>query len=181
MKIKQALSALAASVALVSGTGAMAATDGTLATGAGSTSTGTSVVSLNVPDLIKISNLNDITMTQSGTDFVGSDDVCVYRNITGAYGVTAQSGNDPNGAGTAGNFVLADGGGSTVQYSVNWGGTTLTEDTLESGFTNADTTQVDCGGTPNVTVTVTSTQNQVGAATATGTHTDTLSLIVTAE
>lgn len=182
MTIKQTLSALAASVALVS-TGAMAASDGNLATGAGATSTGTSVVTLTVPDLIKISNLNDITMTYNGTDaYTGTDDVCVYRNVTGAYGVTAQSANDPNGDGTTGQFVLADGGGtSTIEYSVDWGATTLTEDTLESGFTNADTTQVECGGTGNITVNVNATDAQVGAATATGAHTDTLSLMVTAE
>lgn len=160
----------------------MAASDGSLATGAGATSTGTSVVTLTVPDLVRISNLNDITMAYTaGSGATGSDAVCVYKNVDGAYGVTAQSSNDPSGAGTSGTFTLSDGGTSTVAYSVDWGGSALTEDTISSGFTNADTTSVSCGGTPNITVTVSATDAQVGAATATGAHTDTLSLMVTAE
>lgn len=180
MKLKQLLPALAAGSALVSG-GAMAATDGSLATGVGATSTGTSVISLTVPDLIRISNLNDIAMAYTaGSGATGTDDVCVYRNGAGGYGVTAQSSNDAAGVGTTGAFTLAN-GASTVTYAVDWAGNALTEDTLLSGLTTAETTSTTCGGTPNITVTVTATDAQVGAATATGAHTDTLSLIVTAE
>lgn len=178
MQIKNTLSALAASVALASAGSALAASDGNLQTGGSATSTGTSTVTLTVPQLIKISNMNDITLTKSGSSYTGSDDVCVYRNTSGQYSIQAQSQNDPQGNGNAGKFVLSDGSSSTVEYSVNWGGSTLQEETSKS-FSNADTTQVNCGGSGNITVTLTATETQVGAATATGTHTDTLSLMVT--
>lgn len=182
MKLKHLATAIAAS-SLLASTGALAASDGTMGTGAGSTSTGTSVITLTVPDLVKISNMNDITMTHNGVDaFDGTDDVCVYRNITGDYAVQAQSANDPNGAGTGGTYTLSDGGTSEVAYSVDWAGTALDEDVKSAVFAGgADTTQTDCGGVPNVTVTVSATEAEVGAATATGAHTDTLSLIVSAE
>lgn len=177
MKLKQFLPALAAGSALLSG-GVMAASDGTLGvdTGAGATSTGSSVITLTVPDLIKISNLDNIGMSFDGTDYVGSDDVCVYRNVTGEYSVTATSAN-----GGAGTFLLDDGGTSTVEYSVDWAGTALTESSASGVLADADQTSVSCGGTPNIAVTVTATETDVAAATATGAHTDTLSLMVTAE
>lgn len=178
MQFKNALSALAAGVALATSGTALAASDGGLQTGTGTASTGTAQVKLNVPVLVRISNMNDITLDDDGTTYTGTDDVCVFRNVNGNYGVVAQSANDP--AGTAGSFAMTDGSGSTVNYSVTWGGTGLTEDTSKS-FSNADTRSPSCSGTPNITVKVTSTYEQVGSATATGTHTDTLSLMVTAE
>ena len=186
MQLKNALTALAAGVALATTGLAMAASDGSLGNDAGggtAASTGSTVISLDVPKLIKISDMQDISMSQSGTNYVGSDQVCVYRNVTGNYRVTAQSGNDGTsgaGNGTSGNFFLNDGSGSEVNYSVTWNGASLTEDTPKTGLTSSETTNPNCTS-PNVTLEVTATESQVGAATSTGSHTDTLSLIVAAE
>ncbi len=160
---------------------AMAATDGTMGTGAAASSTGSAVITLNVPDLIKISDMNDMTINQAN-GFAASDDVCVFRNLAGGYGVVAQSANDASGAGTAGTFTLSDGASSTVDYSVTWGGSPLTEDTALTGLTSSNTTEANCQTSgPNVALGVSASENQVGAATSATDHTDTLTVIITAE
>ena len=175
MTIKFFVPAIFSSALLASGL-AMAASDGSMGTGASASSTGTAVITLNVPDLIKISAINQ------GNSFSATDNVCVFRNLAGGYGVVAQSSNDANGAGTSGAFTLSDGGTSEVNYSVTWDGTTLTEDTAETGLTSSNTTEANCQTSgPNVALGVSATENQVGAATTATDHTDTLTVIITAE
>ena len=175
MEFKKTLLGLAAGFAIAS-TGAMAASQGSLATGANASSTGSSVVTLNVPNLIRISNVDDITMGYTaGSGATGTDDVCVFRNGGGNYSVQASSANG------SGSFQLTDGNGSTVPYAVDWAGTTLNEGTASATLTTSETTSPSCGGTPNITLTLTATDADVASATATGAHTDTLSLMVTAE
>ncbi|MFT6341204.1 MAG: hypothetical protein ACJAUN_001938 [Alcanivorax sp.] len=180
MTIKFFVPAIFSSALLASGL-AMAASDGSMGTGASASSTGTAVITLNVPDLIKISDMNDMTINQ-GNSFSATDNVCVFRNLAGGYGVVAQSSNDANGAGTSGAFTLSDGGTSEVNYSVTWDGTPLTEDTAETGLTSSNTTEANCQTSgPNVALGVSATENQVGAATTATDHTDTLTVIITAE
>ena len=173
---KKLIAALAAGGLAFSGS-TMAATDGDMAVGAGATSTGTLEVLLQIPDMIRISQLNDVELVHDAAtdDFTGSDDLCVFRNIDGTYGVTASSANG------TGDFLLSDGGTSTVPYTVNWQGGALDEGTLNSGHADADTTQPDCGGAPNITVELTATGDDVAAAETTNDHTDTLTLMVEAE
>ena len=180
MKIKFFVPAIVSSTLLASGL-AMAASDGNMGTGAGASSTGSAVITLNVPDLIKISDMNDMTINQ-GNSFSATDNVCVFRNLAGGYGVVAQSSNDAGGTGTPGAFTLSDGGTSEVNYSVTWDGTALTEDTAETGLTSTNTTEANCQTSgPNVALGVSATENQVGAATTATDHTDTLTVIITAE
>lgn len=179
MKLKQFLPALAAGSALISG-GAMAANDGTLGVGYSNvTSTGDLEVSVDVPDLILISDLADLSLTQSGgagSPYDASDNVCVFRNVSGDYTITASS---TNGSGS---FVMEDGGGtSTIPYSVSWGGTALTEGTASAVLSNANTTQPNCNsGTGVISLDVSATEADVHGATVLGTHTDTLTLMVEA-
>jgi len=180
MKIKFFVPAIFSTTLLASGL-AMAASDGSMGTGASASSTGSAVITLNVPDLIKISDLNDMTIDQTNS-FTASDNVCVYRNLAGGYGVVAQSSNDASGAGTAGDFTLSDGGTSAVNYSVTWGGTPLTEDTALTTLTSSNTTEANCQTSgPNVALGVSATENQVGEATSATPHTDTLTVVITAE
>ncbi|MDX1803622.1 MAG: hypothetical protein R3292_06040 [Alcanivorax sp.] len=182
MQIKHLVPAIAVSTLLSAGS-AFAATDGNLNVGVGASSQGSIGITLNVPDMIKLSGLTDLTLANSGTgDYTGSENVCVFRNLTGKYSVTAQSLNDSAGAGTAGNFVLSDGAGSTVQYGVTWDGSSLSEDTTQTGLTSTNTSDVNCStSTPNVALAVTATAAQVAQATASGAHTDTLTLTIAAE
>ena len=180
MNMKSFVPAIFSSTLLASGL-AMAAADGNMGAGAGASSTGSAVITLNVPDLIKISDMNDMVINQ-GNSFSATDNVCVFRNIGGGYGVVAQSSNDANGAGNAGEFTLSDGGTSVVNYSVTWGGAPLTEDTAVTGLTSSNTTEANCQTSgPNVALSVSATENQVGEATSVTDHTDTLTVIITAE
>lgn len=63
-------------------------------------------ISITVADLIRLSDLNDFVFgTQSGsTDLTQTDSVCVYRNSSGSYQVTA-SGDGTNGAFTINNGI----------------------------------------------------------------------------
>lgn len=179
MQLRNTLSALTASVALASAGPALAATNGNLGTGAGATSQGQSVVTLTIPDLIKISDVNDLTLNyDTGTQqYQASDGVCVYRNGTGNYSITASSGNG------TGSFVLNDGSGNTLPYSVSWNGTNLTEGTNDDNggsFYTGDTTSASCGGGTNATVQAVVSEADAAAAPQ-ATYDDTLSLMVTAE
>lgn len=155
---------------------ALAATDGVV----GPTSTGTVDISLDVNDLVRISNLTDINLgVFSGADAVGTSAACVYRNGTGNYSLTA------SGDGTGGAFTLDDGAGTTVPYSVSYndgsGAAPATAGALLGGLTGADPASDTCGTTGNNgTIEVT-----VAAADAAGlpaaTYAGTLTLLVAPE
>lgn len=163
-------SLLAAIAAASLSGGALAATvDGSLGV-AGASSTGTVDINLTVPDLVRVSNLNAITMADSGTDYAGSDAVCVYRNGTGNYSITADS------ASGTGVFQVAN-GASNIDYTVDWGGSALAEATALN-TTGANTTSQSCSGGTNLTVTVNATYEEVSGATTIGAHTDVLTLTV---
>ena len=159
-------------VGMLSSGAALAATvDGDLGIN-GVSSTGTVDITLTVPDLVRVSNLNAITMTDNGTSFSGSDPVCVYRNFTGNYTVTA------DGTQVPGTFTLQDGtNASSVLYTVDWGGNALTATTAVA-LGGADQTSQSCGGGTNLTLTVDATYEAVSAATIAGAHTDVLNLTV---
>lgn len=107
---------------------AVAATNGTI----GATSTGTALVQVIIPSLIRISVATDVLFGTYGTDFaIGAGavnqtgDACVSSNA-GTYTITASSAN-PDGVGAfrMKNTLNAD----LVPYTVSWAGVALTENT----------------------------------------------------
>ncbi len=129
-------------------TGAFAASQGSI----GSTSTGTTDISLTIDPLVRITGMSDIGLgTFNGTDDIsGTDDVCVYSNTSGNYMITASDG-DADG------FKLVNGGASIV-YEVKWNDqdadtTALVDGTqFATAQNNASTTTSDCGGGTNATI-----------------------------
>ena len=163
--------ALIASVFAVSGT-ALAASDGTL----GTSSTGTSVVTIIKENAVQISNVNDLDLGTHATlsaDAVLSDDVCIFSSTVG-YNVTATSAN--------GAFNLAD-GANTIAYSVTWtvGVTTapMVYNTAITGL-SGDNTSLTCSTSTNATFEATVASADFNAANP-GTYTDTLTLLVAPE
>lgn len=173
---KRLLAAMAAGGLVLSGP-LMAAEDGELAVGAGAESQGSLEVMLQIPDMIRVSGFEnvDLEFDDNTENFTGSNDLCVFRNITGEYAVTASS---TNGDGA---FELSDGDASTVPYSVEWAGQGLDEDTALTGLDDADTSSPNCNGGTNVVMDLLATGDDVAAADTTDDHTDTLTVMVQAE
>jgi hypothetical protein len=166
---------LALAGALVAGTPAFAASQGSV----GATSTGTSDVSVTVGGRVRITRLDDIALTFSGTgDVVGSDAFCVYRNGTGIYQVTVSS----DHASSADEFRATD-GTSFVPYAVKYAEDLSPADGLDTisgqthtGLTGSGTS-VACGGGDNASLEVTFNETDLQAL-ATGTYADTITLVV---
>lgn len=114
----------------------MAATDGTV----GATSSGTSVITLTIPSLIKVSGFTDIALGTYNGDGVarsGASAACVSRNSAGNYTVTATSTNT--------SFNLKSGAlATTIPYSVTWGGAALTYNTALGGQVADSSTLAAC-------------------------------------
>lgn len=155
----------------------LAATDGTV----GATSTGSVSISATIPNLARITALNDIALgTWSGTGaLAGSDNaICVWSS-TGGYSLTA------TGSGAGGAFTLAS-GGNTVAYAVEWAqtggassGTAVTTGSALTGqTTNATSTSCASGPASTAGVFVSVPEANLSAAPA-GTYTGTLTLLVT--
>lgn len=158
---------------------AIAATQGAI----GATSTGTTVITAVIPNLVRITGLNDISLgTWSGTgDMVGSDSLCVW-STTRKYKLTA------TGSGASNAFTLTDGAPTptTIPYSVQWAqstgassGTALTSGTQISGQVTSATSTTCASGT-NSTVIVTVLDANLQASPA-ATYTGTLTLVVAPE
>ncbi|WP_338578816.1 hypothetical protein [Halomonas salifodinae] len=102
-----------------------AASDGAV----GPTSSGTLQVQVQIPDLVRITDLADIDLgTYSGDagNLSGSSPACVRRNGPGDYQLTVTSGN--------GAFNLLN-GSESLGYSVSWGGGAVTYGTPLTGLT----------------------------------------------
>lgn len=179
MKIK----ALAVGVALtMAGSVAMAANPGPIGTAvppANASSQGDLTINLSIPNIVRITGLTDINLgTYAGVDVSGSDALCVYRNVTGNYSITAESTNTDAG----GTFKLKGAGADYIPYSVDWtdtvGPTALTEGLQDTTMTGASITSTTCGGGTNHSVTVSVAALDADAATATGAYSDVLVLTV---
>lgn len=137
----------------------------------------TVTLTVNIPTVARISQLNDIALgTWSGVgDMVGSDSLCIYRNAAGLYSITA------GGNGAAGAFTLAN-GAATLPYTVTWndgtGAAALTTGVTLANRTNVWTAGDGCAGGAgnNATVGVTVTAANLGAATAVGAYSGVLTL-----
>ncbi|MCC5888713.1 MAG: hypothetical protein JJT88_19930 [Gammaproteobacteria bacterium] len=114
----------------------------------------TFVIRVEIPDLVRISSLNDIALGffPGSGDLSGSDALCVYRNDpAGAYLVEASG----QGAGQA--FVVAKDGVElpfAVDYSDGSGWRSLTAGGAPVAAGNAHAAATDCGGATNASVRV---------------------------
>ncbi len=143
---------------------AYAATQGSV----GSSSTGTSVISVVVSPLARITAIDDVTFgTWSGSGALSAtDDVCVWT--------------------TGGAFTLAD-GSNEVSYSVTWddvagssSGASLTAGTGLSGQTSS-ATSTDCtGGSMTATLGVSIAEGDLSGAPS-GNYSGTLTLVIAPE
>jgi spore coat protein U-like protein len=118
MKAAKLVSLVAAAGLMASGS-VMAASQGSV----GATSSGTSVVSILIPDLIRITDLADISFADydgDGVDRTLGSPACVRTNGATTYGIVATTANggyelDPSLVATT----------TTIPYTVTWGGTNL--------------------------------------------------------
>jgi hypothetical protein len=172
---------IAAAIATAFGAqGAMAATDGTL----GATSTGTSLVSLSISQLYRISGMTDFAFgAYSGTGaLTANHDVCVYTNdATRAYHVVVTD----NSGMSATNFSVQNAGATAdIAYAVKWnsgtgitGNAAVTYNTALAG-TNANILSSDCttgGNSANLEVDFAAAALQAAPA---GSYSATLSVLV---
>ncbi len=153
---------------------ATAASDGTL----GATSSGSTDITLTIPNLVQISGLTDINLgSWSGGNMSGSISFCVYSN-TGNYTIMASS---ANGTGTT--FRLNQ-GVNFIPYEVDWTDSAPTTANLDHAVVSASVSAVaassNCGGGTNTSLLVTVQASDLGAAPPSGTpYSDTLTLLVT--
>ena len=167
--------AAAVGLALVAVAGAsFAASDGQL----DGTSTGTVDIDLEIPELVQISNLDDIDLGAfDGGAVSGTDDVCVW-STTRSYSLTATGGD--------GGFVLTGAATATsLPYAVQWAsaggatsGATLTAGASLPGLDTSATSPTCQGGAAlNASVIVSVSDGDMAAAVA-DTYTGTLTLLV---
>lgn len=141
--------------------------------------TGNVTLSVVIPAIIRVSNINDLVLgTFNGvSNMVASDTICIYRNGGTLYGVTA------TGSGAAGAFTVAN-GASLAPYTVTWQdnvGTVALEAGVQAASRgNANTVSTTCGGgaTDNATVTVTITAASLLGAMQPGLYSGVLTLMV---
>jgi hypothetical protein len=152
-----------------------AATQGTL----GATSTGTSDISLTIPEQFRISNLQDVSFgTWNGGDLSSHQNTCIYHNGDGSYSITATS--------STGSFALQK-GSDFIPFEVYFnnaptpsGGTNLPYNSA-TPTTGGNTTSSDCstgGLSANIRVRIAEANLQAANA---GAYNATLSLIIQAD
>lgn len=146
------------------------------------THSATVTLTINIPTVARISQLNDIPLgVWSGVgNLTGSDRLCIYRNSAGLYTIKA------TGSGAAGAFTLAN-GAATLPYTVTWndgtGAVAMTTNVALANRANAWTAGDGCNGgaSNNATVAVTVTAASLAAATATGSYSGVLTLTYTTQ
>jgi len=175
MKKLQLIKTSIVALGLLSGS-VIAANDGSL----GVTSTGDLTITLDIANLVRVSNLNDINLgiyAGGGAGLAGADTFCVYRNGAGNYNINM------TGDGTASAFTLAN-GANTVAYSVDFvnGATTtgMATGTALAGQTGANTVSDTCGGADNVSVNV-AVSNAALASAPAGNYSGVLTMVVAPE
>ena len=170
-----------------------AQTDGSL----GSTSTGTSDISVTINELAMVTKVNNLAAPSSysgavdgnGNGFDMADDVCIYTNAsTGSYRVTLEGNYDSAGAAGTDFYVRGGTSGDTILYSVAWndvratntGETAATASSAITGQTGYSD-ELDCGGATetdtNARFRVTMTQADMLAKRA-DTYTGTLTILI---
>lgn len=158
---------------LLSTTHATAATDGFL----GTSSEGTSVITIVKQDAVQISDVDDLYLGVMGTltsNKVVGDDVCVFSS-TGAYSLTASSVN--------GSFALMDSNASTdIPYVLQWVTSTVRTVNYGSALTNitGESRSLNCNGSSNARFQVVIVPDDFNEAEP-GSYRDTLTLLVQPE
>lgn len=155
-----------------------ASTEGRLGVGKGASSSGSARVVLEVPDMVKLSGVDDLVLSWNAGQggFSATDGLCVYRNGAGTYSVTASS-----QEGATGQFIMRGESGSAVSYEVSWNGEALPAGQRSAVRSDADSAALDCGGGNNVSLSVSASVEQVSQASVSGAHRDTLTLEIIAE
>jgi hypothetical protein len=152
---------------------AHAANDGNL----GATSTGDIDITLTIPNLARISRLDNIVYNWIGGDVSVSESFCVFSS-TRLYTIQA---NSANGTGTTFRMTNA-GNGQFVPYEVDWTDTGGTADNMDHGVPLASqattANSVTCNNGDNTTLTVRMLGTDIASVPA-ATYTDTLTLVVT--
>lgn len=163
--------AIAVAGTLIAQNPVRAASDGSM----GASSNGSVVINANVPNLVKITDLVDMTVNFTGTTTAQTDSVCVFSN-TGNYTVTATSN---EGSFTLNGVVVPD----TIGYSVEWAatggagsGTTLGYNAISAAQSTSGANPA-CGGGLNATLIIRISDTDVGSAPADD-YTGTLLLVV---
>jgi len=145
----------------------------------GSTSEGTSVITIVKEDAVQITGVDNLEMGIRGgsitTNLSVSDAVCVFSS-TGGYSLTVTSANAA--------FILSDVGSSTdIPYTLEWTTSvstqTLAYNTALQGLTG-DSNSLDCNGSTNATLSVSLTPASFNNADP-GSYQDTVTLLVQPE
>lgn len=154
-----------------------AASQGQLNAGKSAASSGSARVGLVVPEMVQLFGVEDLALQWDGASgrYMATDGLCVYRNASGQYSVTARSTTG------SGDFVMTGEEGSTLPYEVRWNGQSLTAGQRSTVRTDGNKTSLGCDGGSNIELQVSASESQVGSASRTGLHTDTLVLEVIAE
>lgn len=169
---------LAAAVALTAAVATPAfAVDGTF----GTTSTGSTVITANIGNLVRITNIDDpITLApNAGGDLVYTDTVCLFRNGTDNQNLNVTF-TSANGSGAA--FRVTD-GTNFVGYTVDltYGAAVTTSASNATVFAANGSTDNTPGctasGGNNASYALTIPLASIQAATA-GTYTDTLTILI---
>lgn len=157
---------------------AFAASQGDLGRGKGATSAGSMRVGLVVPEMVRLSGVEDLMMAWDEREraFQASNDLCVYRNLSGQYAVKATGTH-----GTTDAYRMSGPDGSALDYEVTWQGEPLRPGETTTALAGAHATAMDCGGQANATLTVSTSGDRAAQASSTGLHTDTLVLEIIAE
>lgn len=134
-------------------------------------------LTINVPLIARISQLNDISLgVWMGGDLIGTDSLCVYRNGPGLYTVTT-TGDDVGGA-----YAVSN-GPVRVPYTVDWNDGTgfapMTSGVPLTNRANAWMAGDGCNGgaSNNAAVRVTVTEAALGAAAVTGAYSGVLTIL----
>lgn len=165
---------------LLTGQGAVAATQGTL----GTTSTGTVGVSLTINPVYQVTSLTDFVLgTYGGTGaMTGNQDVCVYTNdATRSYGVRVT---DSSTMSATGFSVQNAGATAQIPYTLRWndatgiaGNTALAYNTRLASI-DANITSATCatgGDSANLQISLLATDLQAAPA---GSYTTTVSVLI---
>ncbi len=166
---------------VVSAGNAFAASDGTL----GATSSGSTNVSLTVPELIRVSGIDNLTLNPySSGDVDLTTDVCIYTNDEdGQYDVTISGDGGPN---QAASFQIGDAATTDdMTYTAAWNdvsGTNTNETAVTHGNeltvqTGANTTSQTCSGGSSARLHINITEAEV-LAQAAGTYIGTITILV---
>lgn len=157
--------------------GAMAASDGTLDP---VESTGSTDITISVPEAVQVSVQGDITLALNAGNYTGNTGICIYHRGVSTAGLTLVSSNEDDQGGSHAPLFNLVSTGNLLPYSTAISGvdtiTSLVSSTKET-VSNATTDSTNCGGGFPHQLDITVQGSDFDAVPA-GTYTDTLSILV---